>query len=350
MGKMLITTTSNISDPNIREYIGPVSSHIVLGTNLFSDFTASITDIFGGTSGTYSDKLKIIYRHIIENINKEAAYIGADAIVGLKIDFSEISGKGKGMLMASAIGTAVKLKKNNSGVNFDKCVPIDLVADRLSVENIFHKLQNDMQSITESEWDKITHSHAFEYDKLVISQLCNYENSSSVDKNIINFLKMGNFEKICEVLYDSLTAKNTSLDNKFACSRPLALKIIRSGNFFNPKIVYSILEKCNLKIIVKLIDADKDIYDKEDLQYMDKIANYLNNLPDKGQVIEEKTLLGKTKQVYKCQNGHKNNISDKFCTDIGCGENIKGLTCDEEEGIGKFNSKIKIIRDIMNIE
>ena len=44
-------------------------------------------------------------------IEQKAASIGADAVVGLKMDFNEISGKGKTMFMVSAVGTAVKIRR-----------------------------------------------------------------------------------------------------------------------------------------------------------------------------------------------------------------------------------------------
>ena len=47
---MIITTTENIAHFQISEYMGTVCSHIVMGTNVFSDIAASFTDFFGGHS------------------------------------------------------------------------------------------------------------------------------------------------------------------------------------------------------------------------------------------------------------------------------------------------------------
>ncbi|WP_207535323.1 heavy metal-binding domain-containing protein [Desertivirga arenae] len=48
MSQILIITTSNIEGRTIRSCFQPISFNIVIGTNGFSDSSASITDFFGG--------------------------------------------------------------------------------------------------------------------------------------------------------------------------------------------------------------------------------------------------------------------------------------------------------------
>ena len=82
--------------------------NVVIGTNVFSDLFASFTDFFGGRSGTYRDGLERIYNEAIKELKEKAIYLGANAIIGLSIDFDEIFGKDKSMFMVAATGTAVK--------------------------------------------------------------------------------------------------------------------------------------------------------------------------------------------------------------------------------------------------
>lgn len=44
---MIITTTNNIENYSIKRYLGVVNANIVIGANFFSDFAASLTDVFG---------------------------------------------------------------------------------------------------------------------------------------------------------------------------------------------------------------------------------------------------------------------------------------------------------------
>lgn len=108
---MIITTTSNIEGARIVEYLDLVSVNVVIGTNFFSDWMASVTDIFGGKSSTYQRKLDDVYEEALKRMEKKATKLGADAVVGLKMDFGEVSGKEKSMFMVSAIGTAVKIAR-----------------------------------------------------------------------------------------------------------------------------------------------------------------------------------------------------------------------------------------------
>ena len=104
---MIITTTNNIQGKNIKKYLGVVNTNFVLGTNFLSEIKVGFSDFFGGTSGTYKNKLNIIYEKAIKELTDKAYSLHADAIVGLAVDFDEISGGGVSMLMVSATGTAV---------------------------------------------------------------------------------------------------------------------------------------------------------------------------------------------------------------------------------------------------
>ena len=108
---MIITTTSNVEGAHIDEYLQLVSANVVIGTNIFSDWFASVTDVFGGKSRTYQRKLDDLCEEALQRIQKRAEKLGADAVVGLKMDFGEVSGKDKSMFMVSAVGTAVKISR-----------------------------------------------------------------------------------------------------------------------------------------------------------------------------------------------------------------------------------------------
>lgn len=108
---MIVTTTNSVEGYSIRKYLGVVNANVVIGTNLFSDITASLTDVFGGRSGSYKSKLTTIYDEVMKELIGKAESYHADAIVGLHVDFDEISGGGKSMFMVSASGTAITLEK-----------------------------------------------------------------------------------------------------------------------------------------------------------------------------------------------------------------------------------------------
>lgn len=105
---MIITTTPSVEGRPIREYLGIVTGEVILGANLFKDLFAGIRDIVGGRSGAYEQVLRDARNEAFRELAAEAADRGADAVVGIDIDY-EVVGANGSMLMVSASGTAVKL-------------------------------------------------------------------------------------------------------------------------------------------------------------------------------------------------------------------------------------------------
>jgi len=108
---MLKTTTPNIEGKQIVEYHGLVSAETILGANLFKDIFASIRDIVGGRSQAYEQELQKAKDLAIGEMEAKAADLGANAIIGIDLDYETIGMSGGGnMLMVSASGTAVSIK------------------------------------------------------------------------------------------------------------------------------------------------------------------------------------------------------------------------------------------------
>jgi uncharacterized protein YbjQ (UPF0145 family) len=104
---MLISTTDSIEGRKITQYLGVVSGDAVMGTNMFRDMFAGLRDIVGGRSGSYEKELKRAKALAIEEMVEEAQELGADAIIGVDLDYEHLGGENRSMLMVSANGTAV---------------------------------------------------------------------------------------------------------------------------------------------------------------------------------------------------------------------------------------------------
>jgi uncharacterized protein YbjQ (UPF0145 family) len=103
---MIVTTTPSIDGKTVREYKGVVAGEAILGANLFRDFFAGIRDIVGGRSGSYEKSLREARSIALREIEDEASRLGANAVVGVDIDY-EVIGEQGSMLMVSVSGTAV---------------------------------------------------------------------------------------------------------------------------------------------------------------------------------------------------------------------------------------------------
>ena len=105
---MILTTTASLDGHNIRQYLGIVTGEVIIGANIFSDFMAGVRDIVGGRSGAYEGALREAREEAFAELQAAAADKGADAVIGIDIDY-EILGKTGSMMMVSVSGTAVRL-------------------------------------------------------------------------------------------------------------------------------------------------------------------------------------------------------------------------------------------------
>ena len=101
---MIITTTQSIERQTIRGYKGIVVGEAIMGVNIVRDFFASITDVIGGRSGAYEQKLADARQIAEAELADEARARGANAVVGVDLDYEVV---GESMLMVSMSGTAV---------------------------------------------------------------------------------------------------------------------------------------------------------------------------------------------------------------------------------------------------
>ena len=194
MKNIIITTTNSIENYTIKKYLGIINANIVIGTNIFSDFAASFTDFFGGKSDTYQNKLNLIYKEVMNEIKSKATALNADAILGLHIDFDEISGKEKSMFMVSASGTAVLLE--------------DKIEDRYAI----YKLLENIHSYHEKGF--LT-DEEYQYEK---ERIIN-ENKSSISKeiSIIKEQEKKQQQEI-EIFKDKIEKAKSLLEHRCECS------------------------------------------------------------------------------------------------------------------------------------
>ncbi|ATV37662.1 hypothetical protein CUB95_03345 [Prevotella intermedia] len=105
---MILTTTPNIEGYKILEYKGLVTGETIIGANFIKDFFAGIRDIVGGRSKSYEKVLQEGKETSVREMMQRAQELGANAIVGIDIDYETV-GEGGSMLMVACSGTAVRI-------------------------------------------------------------------------------------------------------------------------------------------------------------------------------------------------------------------------------------------------
>lgn len=107
---MLTTTTDTLQGETIEEYLDIVTAEVVYGGNALRDFFAGFRDFFGGRTGSYEKLFTKGQKQAVEELTKRAQKLGADAVIGIKVDTGTINVDEEGtLLVITATGTAVKL-------------------------------------------------------------------------------------------------------------------------------------------------------------------------------------------------------------------------------------------------
>lgn len=106
---MLLTTTPTVEGRRIVTYYGVVTGETIIGANVMRDFLAGIRDFFGGRSGAYEEVLREAKDTALEEMSREAQRLGANAVVGIDLDYETVGGSGS-MLMVTCSGTAVRIE------------------------------------------------------------------------------------------------------------------------------------------------------------------------------------------------------------------------------------------------
>ena len=106
MSAVLVTTTPTVEGRKITAYQGIVTGEAILGANIVKDLFAGIRDIVGGRAGAYEQELRKARAIALEELAQQARELGADAVVGIDLDYETV-GQGS-MLMVTASGTAVR--------------------------------------------------------------------------------------------------------------------------------------------------------------------------------------------------------------------------------------------------
>jgi len=107
---LILTTEFAMPEYKVTERLEIITAECVFGMNMFRDMFASIRDIVGGRSKASQKVLRDARRTCLTELRREALISGADAVIGVDLDYAEISGDGKSMLMVIASGTAVKIQ------------------------------------------------------------------------------------------------------------------------------------------------------------------------------------------------------------------------------------------------
>ena len=107
---MIIATTNYVPGMEVVEYKGLATGEVVAGINFIKDIGAGLRNFFGGRSQGYEDEIIQARAEALKELEARAAAMGANAVIGVRIDFDALGSNGNNMLLVTVTGTAVVVR------------------------------------------------------------------------------------------------------------------------------------------------------------------------------------------------------------------------------------------------
>jgi len=326
----LITTTPNIEGWKIEKYFGIVTHQIVIGANIFRDVFASFRDIFGGSVRGYQKDLNKMQEILINQLTEKASKLGANMILGLRLDYDDVSGGGKSMFMLTASGTAAYgVPKNNESVNvIDDRIESSQLKYEIEREVYLEKLKKENKQITSAN-DVLDLVRMRLYPAKNIIEYIHGLNS--IDEDNYNAL-MSYFSSMPKktlnkhIIVDGVDKINKNIFNKI-------INILKEVFWFDYNVIKYMLESENLRLNViglELLTLEPQYYQKEDVNQLESILASLNYIENKFPILSStKNILGNEKKKWLCINcNFTNSLNNRICATPQCYSNYYGFKND----------------------
>ena len=108
ISNIMVTSGYDFEGYKITKYCDFISAETVFGMGMFKALLASVSSVTGAESEAFNKKIKETKAKSMYDIRKNALELGANAIIGLDIDFSTIASD---MVVIIASGTAVVIEE-----------------------------------------------------------------------------------------------------------------------------------------------------------------------------------------------------------------------------------------------
>lgn len=281
---------------------------------------------------------------ILEQIDKEAARMGANAIVGLRVDFSSITAYSGSVpykrVMITAQGTAVVLDGSDEPTPNEDTKTVDF--RQLRQEKIANIVNDRFKS-----WRTLLGYADADADFLYNKYLESYNNYLEHNRDIRSEFKDVEFS-----LFFRHLPYEKRMELCYTLGKNHNPQLIIDNKLFDAKKILAFAKNGQLDLAVSCLEAERETYTEADLVDMRELYSYLTNLPDVGQVLEDGTFrccCGCDESYY---NGPKSEHRKYECKDgeitCGrCGRNIKGLTKKQLETIASFGVTIQLLEKLL---
>jgi uncharacterized protein YbjQ (UPF0145 family) len=111
VNKILLTTAHTLQDIRVTKYLGVVSAEFAYGMNMFKDMFANVRNLVGGRSAAVEDTMRDSRETVMQELKRQAHAKGANAVIAVDLDYTQLGAGGNMMVLVSASGTAVVIEE-----------------------------------------------------------------------------------------------------------------------------------------------------------------------------------------------------------------------------------------------
>jgi uncharacterized protein YbjQ (UPF0145 family) len=357
LSEILATTTPSIEGYSIEKYIDTISAHIVTGTGLFSDIGAGFRDIFGGRSAGYEKQLENINTQVMKKLKEKALRLGANGIVGVRIDFDEISGKAMQMFMVTVSGTAVQIRRSEKLESDAKHqfhinqVSADELNERYELDNIDIESEN----LTTDQWDLLIKYQAFDFAERILKKINAYMEKTSMTVIAAYFESYYNNAKRYFLNLSPAFSKTHLYKGiiNYPHARKFIREIIKQGQLLDFENIITLLSSKDHYIrfsALKIVLYDKEFFLESDIKAIKQtIEKIKTSFPVLSQIVSEKGILGE-KKFWICSLCHnQNQAKSNYCEKSSCKRDKRGFLEEDpkpENVIATLEHEIEILQSI----
>ena len=108
---IMLTTSHTLQGIEVTKYLGVVSAECAYGMNMFKDMFANVRNLVGGRSTAVQDTMRDSRETVMQELKREAHAKGANAVIAVDIDYTQLGAGGNMMVLVSASGTAVVIEE-----------------------------------------------------------------------------------------------------------------------------------------------------------------------------------------------------------------------------------------------
>jgi uncharacterized protein YbjQ (UPF0145 family) len=348
---IIVSTTPQLEGWEVQEYLGTVSSHIVAGTNIFSDIAASWRDVFGGQSKSYKKQLEQINEKVVGELREEASQRGADALVGLQIDHDQISGQNKEMFMVTASATAVRANPTERGTDSgdqqvdEGPLPIQEMEMRVRKEKLIDEHKNEGLELNSDRWQFLIENGIPDFAAIIRVKASKIRKRGAISGTKKKHLSRSRdyFLSIPEEAAKDQLYQMAAHEARRVAG--WAAGVLENGNMLDLSRIDSMLDgdfhdeqKPALEILSRV---EKPYYEDADLQKLKDIRNQIEDgFGKRGEVkeVEKSGMMSSgTEEVWQVEGGPENPMDREYCQKTGL--DIYGF----EEGETSPNEVIEIL-------